>query len=394
MPPGKDKAVAPSAEISRLNALITKDPRSKLFVPLAEEYMKAGMTDLAVQTLERGLLANPYYMSARVLLGKARLEQGEADMAREEFELVVKTVPDNLFAHRKLGEIYLQQGRRTEAARAFRMVSILNPKDEEAKRFVELIDSGAMSATEEAGKADKAQELPHSSTATAVEELPLPHQEEQSPQAFDISETEEQASEGPEPEDEPSVMEMPVPEMETLAAVQEERLEEEQPVEEEPSSATSGYSLNIGGDAGLDEILSAYEEPAAVSDEAPEETGGVYEIPEELSGVEIEGLVVRPPGSVAEEPPEASDAFETKTLAELYCAQGFFDRAIGIYKNLLSDDPDNKELKSKLEELYWRAGVATAGAAPEAREYPAGGNGEKIRRLEQFLDAIKRKAGR
>lgn len=55
-------------EIERLKEKLDKDPNSKLFIPLAEEYKKAGMFDEAVDVLLKGLERQPGYMSARVAL--------------------------------------------------------------------------------------------------------------------------------------------------------------------------------------------------------------------------------------------------------------------------------------------------------------------------------------
>ena len=49
--------------------------------------------------------------------------------------------------------------------------------------------------------------------------------------------------------------------------------------------------------------------------------------------------------------PLAGGCIATATLAELYQKQGFVQRAIEIYRQLLERDPDNNEYKHKIEEL-------------------------------------------
>lgn len=44
------------SEIARLADRISKDPRSKLFVPLAEEYKKAGDLEMAIQVLWKSVV--------------------------------------------------------------------------------------------------------------------------------------------------------------------------------------------------------------------------------------------------------------------------------------------------------------------------------------------------
>ncbi|HKZ57404.1 MAG TPA: hypothetical protein VJ024_06855, partial [Thermodesulfovibrionales bacterium] len=76
-------------ELERLKERVDKDPSSKLFVPLAEEYKKAGMFEEAVDVLMKGLERHPNYMSARVSLGKIYIEKEMLNEAGQEFEKVV-----------------------------------------------------------------------------------------------------------------------------------------------------------------------------------------------------------------------------------------------------------------------------------------------------------------
>lgn len=118
-------------EINKLREKVEKDPNSRLYVPLAEEYRKEGMMDEAIEVLQKGLELHPGYMSARVSLGKIYHAKGQMDEARIEFESVVKSIPDNLYAHKKLAEIYKDTGKRDLAIKALRTVLKLNPMDEE-----------------------------------------------------------------------------------------------------------------------------------------------------------------------------------------------------------------------------------------------------------------------
>jgi tetratricopeptide (TPR) repeat protein len=121
-------------EIERLKERVDKDPNSKLFVPLAEEYKKIGMLDEAIETLSEGLKRYPSYMSAHVSLGKIYLDKGMLDEASAEFEKVVNTIPDNLYAHRKLAEIYRELSLKEKAIEEFKKVIKLNPLDWDAEK--------------------------------------------------------------------------------------------------------------------------------------------------------------------------------------------------------------------------------------------------------------------
>ncbi|MGH7182679.1 MAG: hypothetical protein ACREJN_11970, partial [Nitrospiraceae bacterium] len=60
-----------ATELDRLATQLAKDPHSKAFMPLAEEYGKAGMWQEAAAVLEDGLKLYPGFITAMVALGRA-----------------------------------------------------------------------------------------------------------------------------------------------------------------------------------------------------------------------------------------------------------------------------------------------------------------------------------
>ena len=173
-------------DIERLKEKLEKDPTSKLFVPLAEEYKKAGMFDEAIEVLTKGLERQPGYLSARVSLGKIYIERGMLDEAVSEFEKVIAVIPDNLYAHKKLAEIYKDLGRRDEAIGEFKTVIRINPADAWAATNLASIEQETVPQSP-AQPVTKSEETSHIEKGSA-EIFPL--QEEQSAtaggEAFDI----------------------------------------------------------------------------------------------------------------------------------------------------------------------------------------------------------------
>lgn len=129
-----------SPEIEKLSEKLAKDPSSKLFVPLAEEYIKGGMFDEAVTVLKDGLKHHPSYISARVALGKAYHKKGLIKESLEEFKKVVSVNPDNLLAHKKLVEINKVLGNIEDAIKSCNTILLLNPKDEEIKGILKQLE--------------------------------------------------------------------------------------------------------------------------------------------------------------------------------------------------------------------------------------------------------------
>jgi tetratricopeptide (TPR) repeat protein len=119
-------------EIDRMAAQLAKDPHSKVFMPLAEEYGKVGMWQEAAAVLEDGLKLYPGFITAMVALGRAYDHMGETTKAKAILEESVKLSPENLRAHRTLIKIYQSQGLNESALQSCAVILAVNPRDEEA----------------------------------------------------------------------------------------------------------------------------------------------------------------------------------------------------------------------------------------------------------------------
>jgi tetratricopeptide (TPR) repeat protein len=311
-------------EIEKLKERVDKDPNSKLFVPLAEEYRKEGMLDEAISALMSGLERQPGYMSARVSLGKIFLEKGMADEARGEFENVIKSIPDNLYAHKKLAEIYRDMGKREMSLRSYRTVIKLNPLDEEAIAEEEMpaaapeetaeIDADDLNAFKDSLFGDKA--VAEDVDVAASEDIDVLEE------AYEISDS---------TEEEPA-----------------EAVEELPAEEEEMSFADVGAAIEETPPPGM-----AY---------AEEETGvgdGEAALPAEEAAW----------GPIAVEKAEIEDA-------DRFIAGGDYLRAIQVYRDILTADPDNRVVLQRAEEL--RALLKLLGKDKDAL----------IARLNAFLEGI------
>jgi tetratricopeptide (TPR) repeat protein len=128
----QDQIPAESAlEIDRLATQLAKDPHSKVFMPLAEEYGKVGMWQEATGVLEDGLKLYPGFITAMVALGRAYDHLGQVTKAKAILEESVKLSPENLRAHRTLIKIYQSQGLNEAALQSCTVILAVNPRDEE-----------------------------------------------------------------------------------------------------------------------------------------------------------------------------------------------------------------------------------------------------------------------
>ena len=152
-------------EIDRLATQLAKDPQSKAFMPLAEEYGKVGMWQEAAGVLEDGLKLYPGFITAMVALGRAYDHLGQVSQAKAILEESVKLSPENLRAHRTLIKIYQSQGLNDSALQSCVVILRVNPRDEEALSIQSALG----------GPLNQKKELPRPTTAAPITStLPAP----------------------------------------------------------------------------------------------------------------------------------------------------------------------------------------------------------------------------
>jgi tetratricopeptide (TPR) repeat protein len=158
-------------EIDRLATQLAKDPHSKAFMPLAEEYGKVGMWQEAAGVLEDGLKLYPGFITAMVALGRAYDHLGEASKAKAILEESVKLSPENLRAHRTLIKIYQSQGLNDSALQSCAVILRVNPRDEEALSVQSAL-AGPLNQKKELERPTPA--APITSNLSAQQAAPLP----------------------------------------------------------------------------------------------------------------------------------------------------------------------------------------------------------------------------
>ncbi len=337
-----------SPEIAKLSDKLTKDPSSKLFVPLAEEYRKIGMLDEAIQVLADGLKANPNYMTARVSLGKMLLEKGNISESREEFEQVVQAIPDNLFSHKKLAEIYQSEGNAENLLKEYKIILSLSPKDEEVKNALDELEGRSIL-----------------SSAEPVEEIAEPYM--------------------------PDIKSAPVEESVFISAEEETAPVYTAPPEEIPEipakEPEEGKEQELPGQ---EQVETNIIEPEVI--ESKEDL--VYELTEELINPEELGVEILPmmtpvdegprtkemdkfTASVKESPPEE---LATETMAEIYIKQGLLEKADAVYQQILDSEPKNMIIRQKKDELL---------SLMDIIKQKGSGNTIRTGKLESWLKNIK-----
>jgi predicted Zn-dependent protease len=86
---------------------------------------------------------------------------------------------------------------------------------------------------------------------------------------------------------------------------------------------------------------------------------------------------LEPEAVVAVLPEAGYDPLSTVTVAELYVTQGYIQRALEIYRSILSDDPDNGQVRARIAALELQALVAVTTAEKGADSFEDDTDGDE-----------------
>ena len=415
--------MATNLRIEDLRKRIEKDPGSRLFAQLAEELRKDGELEDAIRVAREGLQKHPNYPSARMTLGRALLDTGDWAAARTEFELVLKSAADNILASRYLGECLESLGDREGAIARYKATLALAPGEKHVlARLHELGKGAAPVAAPVVGKAAAGAAPPagrpvsalrpasappappavvppppappEPPPAPAAAPVPIPLSAVEGEMELETRETDRKAMAPP-----PATVSVPIP----LVAADEE-FELERPYD----------SPTIGAAPSPPAPAKAAPPPAVESAEDQEfELEAPHEAPATGWAASIRPLPVveeakaptpaPTPPMAAPAPPAAPSTLTSPTLGELYFNQGFTDKAIEVYRELIAREPGNERLSARLRELEklqrTLAGGEPAAAAPVRTGEPLGADAaadrrqaieRTIARLEGLLSAIRK----
>ena len=110
------------ASIDSLKERMARDPFSRAFLQLAEEYRREGQFDEAVRVCLEGLGRHPTYHTARISLGRTYLEMGDLESARKALSEVLELAPENHLAGKLLAEVQRRMGDVAGAAETYRAI--------------------------------------------------------------------------------------------------------------------------------------------------------------------------------------------------------------------------------------------------------------------------------
>ena len=425
--------MAGTSRIDELRKKFDENPR-RYFAPLANEYRKIGDFEQAIFICQEFLPQQPGHMSGHIVYGQALFETGRHDEARSVFETALALDPENLIALRHLGDIARARGD-TETARAwYRRVLESDPRNDEIAGILTALDNepsspvAAESSPESPPPVTDSEAPPESITLESAISSAAPGAESSVPQPAETTPIEPQAPGIPErnfdelaklftataPSGLASGPLQLIHEGEDLLGHPDEHTSPDaQPIRS--SGSSSGFSPFGGGEEDvapsgfhpgfLDGLTSEppAEPPPPTEEAAPpaphEERAG--QKPE--SEQPVAAAPPPPPVASAAKPEpapvptaDASTAFVTETMAELYLQQGHRDQALDVYRKLVQLHPNDTNLATRLRSLEADEKEELHGvpAIPEPESAVAVDSGPTIREFLSLIAEFRPQAGR
>ncbi len=118
-----------SALLAKYHQLYQKNPRSKVFAPLAESYRKLGMLEDALKILREGIKSHPNYALGYIVLANCYFDQQKYEMCYNTLRPLVGSHQDNISLQKLFAQTCLQISHLDEALETYKFLLFMNPKD-------------------------------------------------------------------------------------------------------------------------------------------------------------------------------------------------------------------------------------------------------------------------
>lgn len=129
-----------SSLLSKYSLKYQKNPRSRVFAPLAETYRKLGMLDEAVEILQKGIKIHPSYVLGYIVLANCHYDLQNYEMAYNTIRSFVPGNLENLSLQKLFARTCMQLGYLDEALTTYKNLLLLNPKDMFVAEQVKLLE--------------------------------------------------------------------------------------------------------------------------------------------------------------------------------------------------------------------------------------------------------------
>lgn len=274
-----------------------KNPRSKVFAPLAESFRKLGMFDDAFKILKDGIRHHPNYTLGYIVLAHCYFDQGKFELTYNTLRPIVGQNADNISLQKVFANSCIHLGHLEEALDTYKYLLFMNPRDKFFGEQVKKLEDDLMVG-------HKKLSLEQLIKAPDMEKLPIP-------QGMDDDWVQVDFNQNQAPLDTNEIKQIETAKLENEWVMQKPGISEHPILKEETITVRS-----LEDDFYADE----FEDEGDIEDSTP--------------------------GTAPHDSPIVSH-----TLIDLYCAQKYYDKAIELLEKILELNPTDQRTVQKLEQV-------------------------------------------
>ena len=276
-----------SSLLAKYSLQYEKKPRSRVFAPLAETYRKLGMHDEALKVLRDGIKYHPDYTLGYIVLSHVYFDKENYEVAYSTLRPFILKNLENITLQKLFAEVCMKLDYLEEALNTYKNLLLINPRDEEVAVQVKLIEDDLL--------------------VEQIDEIPEGYVEKR---------------------------------LDTFDDDDDDWVQVDFNQVERRTESVDDWSVKSIPSNPLDSFKSSIEK-------------GEFEIKEADLNDEyyFEDHDTESDDVIGEDSDNESDTIITHTLVDLYCKQGYFEKAIELLDNILELHPEDKASLNKREEI-------------------------------------------
>lgn len=284
-----------SALLAKYFNMYKKDPRSKVFAPLAESFRKLGMIDDALKVLREGIRNHPNYPLGYIVLAHCYYDQGKFELTYNTLRPIISQNADNISLQKIFAQACVQLGHLEEALDTYKYLLFMNPQDKFFAEQVRKLEDDLQVGHKRIGL-DQLIKAPN----LTVTEVPKEISDDDWVQVDFTDQS-------------PAKIEAP---------------------EEKAADESDAWVMKKPG---LHPILESEEVPTRdleddfYADEFEDEHGNIEEV--NAGTINVDSPIV------------------SHTLIDLYCSQHYYEKAIELLEKMIELNPDDRASRKKLQEV-------------------------------------------
>jgi pentatricopeptide repeat protein len=133
-----------SSVVAKYFAMYKKNPRSKVFAPLAESLRKMGMLEDAYKILKEGIRNHPNYTLGYVVLAHCYFDQNKFEQTYSTLRPIIAQNTDNISLQKIFAQACMNLGYLEEALDTYKYLLFINPRDKFFSEMVKKLEDDLM----------------------------------------------------------------------------------------------------------------------------------------------------------------------------------------------------------------------------------------------------------